>query len=81
MFNELSRLEVEVLKEEYPPGTKVRCNYMADSLHPVPPGTIGRVIKVDDAGQIHCAWENGSSLALVPGEDSFKKIGTKQMER
>ena len=37
----------------------------------MPPGLKGKVDMVDDAGQIHVNWENGSSLALVPGVDSF----------
>ena len=29
---------------------------------------------VDDMGQIGVAWDNGSGLVLVPGEDSFSKV-------
>ena len=35
----------------------------------------GKVCYVDDAGQIHVNWENGSSLAVLPEVDSFHKIG------
>ena len=34
----------------------------------------GTVTHVDDAGQIHMRWENGSSLALNVEVDTFKKI-------
>ena len=38
------------------------------------PGLKGKVAMVDDAGQIHVNWENGSSLAVIPGVDKFHKI-------
>lgn len=41
----------------------------------MPSGLKGKVCYVDDAGQIHVNWENGSSLAVLPGVDSFHKIG------
>ena len=39
--------------------------------YPVPYGTLGKVTHVDDAGQIHVSWDNGSSLVLIPGTDEF----------
>lgn len=46
---------------------------MDDPFAP-PSGTIGTVTWVDDIGQIHVKWENGSSLALNVKLDSFSKI-------
>ena len=40
----------------------------------MPSGLKGEVRFVDDAGQIHVAWENGRSLALLPEVDSFHKL-------
>ena len=40
----------------------------------MPEGTEGTVDMVDDIGQIHMKWDNGRTLALVPGEDSFSVI-------
>lgn len=45
------------------------------------PGLKGKVDMVDDAGQIHVNWENGSSLALVPGVDSFHITDLPRAER
>ena len=36
---------------------------------------------VDDAGQIHVKWENGSSLALLYDEDDFEIINEKTIEK
>ena len=66
--------QIERLRVQYPKGTKVCCDYMADGPKPIPPGTIGEVFGVDDAGQIMVKWSNGSSLSLVPSVDSFHVV-------
>jgi len=43
-----------------------------DDVNGVPEGTKGIIQNVDDAGQIHVKWENGSTLALVPETDKYK---------
>lgn len=58
--------ELEKLKKQYPPGTRVRLEYMGDMQAP-PPGTEGTVKCVDSAGTVHITWDNGSSLGAVPG--------------
>lgn len=66
----LSRKEVEGIKKQYPKGTKIRlCEMEGETT--VPPGTKGSVTGVDDIGQIHINWENGSSLALNTKIDQF----------
>ena len=42
---------------------------------------MGRVTVVDDIGQIHVTWENGSSLALVVSEDSFQVLEKPPVQR
>lgn len=66
--------QVERLRKQYPPGTKIQCIQMDDPYHAVAPGAIGTVDHVDDVCTIHMSWENGSSLGLIPGEDHFKII-------
>ena len=69
-----SREQVEFIRKNYPPGTRVMLNNMNDPYSPVEPGTRGTVRYVDDAGQIGVAWDNGRSLSLIPGVDSFRKL-------
>lgn len=69
-----SREQVESIRQNYPPGTRIVLSSMNDPYAPVEPGTRGTVRYVDDAGQIGVAWDNGRSLSLIPGEDSFRKL-------
>lgn len=69
-----SREQVERLKQQYPEGTKICCDRMNDDPRPIPPGTMGRVLFVDDVGTVHCAFDNGRQLGLVSGVDSFHTV-------
>ena len=73
----MDRKMVKFIQEQYPPGTRIRLNSMNDPYAPVAPGTEGIVDLVDDAGQIHMKWNNGRTLAIVPGEDSFTVLPPK----
>lgn len=65
--------DVQKLKERYVCGTRVKLDSMDDTQAP-PNGTMGSVINVDDIGTIHVAWDNGSSLGLIPDVDTFTVI-------
>ena len=65
---------VKRLKEEYPNGTRIVLDYMGDDPRPIAPGTKGTVISVDDMGTVHCNFDNGRRLGLIPGEDSFHRL-------
>ena len=73
----MDRKMVNFIKEQYPPGTRIRLNSMKDPYHPILPGTEGEVDFVDDEGQIFMKWDNGRTLPLVPGEDSFTVLPPK----
>lgn len=64
---------LENLRKQYPPGTRVELIRMEDIQAP-PTGTQGTVIGVDDIGSIMVSWDNGSSLSVVHGEDSCRKL-------
>ena len=46
----MERKMVDFIKEQYPPGTRIRLNSMDDPYAPILPGTEGEVDFVDDAG-------------------------------
>lgn len=64
---------LEKLRKEYSPGSRVELIRMEDIQAP-PTGTQGTVIGVDDIGSIMVSWDNGSSLSVVYGEDSCRKV-------
>lgn len=70
----MNRDKVKQLRERYRKGTRVQLISMEDPYTPVPPGTEGEVVFVDDEGQLHAKWSNGSTLALIPGVDSFRVL-------
>ena len=66
----LSREQIVALRQKYPKGTMVELLSMEDAQAP-PPGTLGEVQGVDDAGQILVHWQTGSTLNLIPDVDAF----------
>lgn len=71
--------EVANIKQKYPVGTRVELVDMNELT--MPSGLKGIIDYVDDQGQLHTAWENGSSLALVPGEDVFHILPALEHEK
>lgn len=77
---EAERKKVERLKESYPPGTSVMLLQMGDDPRPIELNTKGTVQTVDDIGTLHCAFDNGRQLGIIPGEDSFRKLTAEELE-
>lgn len=65
-----TKLDINLIRGKYKSGTKIRLIYMEGEPQ-MKPGITGTVDMVDDIGQIHMKWENGSSLALNIGVDKF----------
>ena len=63
---------VERVRREYPAGTRVELVRMDDVQAP-PIGTKGTVTGVDDTASVMVAWDNGSSLHAIYGEDKIRK--------
>lgn len=64
---------VERVRREYPAGTRVELMRMEDVQAP-PIGTSGTVTGVDDTASVMVAWDNGSHLHVIYGEDEVRKI-------
>lgn len=69
----IKRETIERLRREYPIGCRVELIQMEDVQAP-PIGTKGTVRGVDDIGSIMVSWDTGSSLSVVYGEDSCRRI-------
>lgn len=69
----MKEIELENIRRMYPKNTIIKLEKMDDPQAP-PSGTLGIVDFVDDAGQVHMIWENGSSLALIPKKDLFEIV-------
>ena len=70
----IKKEELEALREKYPKGCRVELIKMDDPYREMPPGLKGVVTGIDDSGSIHVDWQNGSSLAVIFGEDHAVKI-------
>ena len=39
----------------------------------------GTVMFVDDMSTVHCKFDNGRQLGIIPGEDSFRKLTDEEL--
>lgn len=66
--------QLEQLRKNYPVGTRVELISMDDPYTNLKAGDQGTVSAIDDIGTVFVAWDKGSSLGLVYGEDYAVKI-------
>ncbi len=71
--------EAAQIRLNYPPGTRIELELMVDA-YAVPTGTRGTVDHVDDMGSVHIKWDNGRTLAAIPGVDSFRKLTAQEIQ-
>ena len=74
-MNRLTYEELADLRRRYPKGSRIKLIRMEDPYcRELKPGMLGTVVHVDDIGTIHVAWDCGSTLGVVYGEDSCARI-------
>lgn len=76
---ERNRRMAERYRESHPPGTRIMLLSTSETMQPVPLGMKGTVDFIDDQSQIHMKWDNGRTLAVIPGEDSFRKLTAEEL--
>ena len=67
----MTQHEVEMIKDKFQSGMRILLHEMRGEPR-MYDGLEGMIESVDDIGQIHVRWDNGSSLALNYEEDSFE---------
>lgn len=72
-WNQLRRMAA-VVKQQYPPKTRIELNHMEEKDNLVPPGMRGSVVGVDAVGTILMQWDNGATRVLIPNVDSFRTL-------
>lgn len=78
-MNYISSAELVVLRKMFPEGCRVSLESMKNEPYAkLQPGDLGTVKHIDDNGQIHISWDQGSSVAVIYKVDSCKCLMTKE---
>ena len=75
-MNRITPDELAGLRSHYPRGCRVKLICMNDPYRDLKEGSLGTVTHVDDIGTIHVAWDCGSTLGVVYGEDLCTVVDT-----
>lgn len=76
-MTDYERLHKQALeyRKIFTPGTRIILTKdLNDPYTTIPAGTKGTIKHVDDISQIHTSWDTGSTLAINPDEDEFRKL-------
>lgn len=66
--------EIARFRTLYPEGTRIELYNTSDPFTRLMPGDRGTVMFIDSIGTVHVKWDNGSTLGMIPGEDSFRRV-------
>ena len=62
---------IDMQRQLYPKGSRIILKQLKDPYRKMEPGSRCRLNHIDDVGTFHVDWDDGSTLGLIPGEDSF----------
>lgn len=67
---------IEAMSAAFPKDSEVEVVYMYDPNQNTPKGTKGKVIRIDNMGMIHVAWEDQQPRSVLWNEDVVKNTKT-----
>ena len=59
---------LDFLREQYPKGSRIRLTEKEDNPRPIPPGSMGTLDHIDDAGQFQINWDRRRQRQVCDGQ-------------